>query len=74
MDCLNSGISKETWKPVSKGLRQREAEDLVCKLMQNLKICCFEITEVNPTLDKEDLMSEIVFIILHRRVNVLIMN
>jgi arginase len=42
--------------------------------MQNRKVCCFEITEVNPTLDKENLMSEIAFNILQRSVNVLMMN
>jgi arginase len=41
--------------------------------MQNRKICCFEITEVNPTLDKENLMAEIAFNILQRSVNVLMM-
>lgn len=74
VDCLDSSISKGTGTPVSKGLREREAEDLVSKFMQNRKICCFEITEVNPTLDKENLMSEIAFNILQRSVNVLMMN
>jgi len=74
VDCLDSSISKGTGTPVSNGLREREAEDLVSKLMQNPKICCFEITEVNPTLDRENLMSEIAFNILQRSVNVLMMN
>ena len=64
VDCLDSTISKGTGTPVSNGLREREAEDLVSKFMQNRKICCFEITEVNPTLDKENLMAEIAFNIL----------
>ena len=74
VDCLDSSISKGTGTPVSNGLREREAEDLVSKFMQNRKICCFEITEVNPTLDKENLMAEIAFNILQRSVNVLMMN
>ncbi len=74
VDCLDSTISKGTGTPVSNGLREREAEDLVSKFMQNRKICCFEITEVNPTLDKENLMAEIAFNILQRSVNVLMMN
>ncbi len=53
---------------------EREAEDLISKFMQNRKICCFEITEVNPTLDKENMMAEIAFNILQRSVNVLMMN
>jgi arginase len=74
VDCLDSTITKGTGTPVSNGLREREAEDLVSKFMQNRKICCFEITEVNPTLDRENLMAEIAFNILQRSVNILMVN
>ena len=74
VDSLDSSISKGTGTPVSNGLKEREAEDLISKLMQARKIACFEITEVNPTLDKENLMAEIAFNILQRSVNVLMMN
>jgi arginase len=74
VDSLDSSISRGTGTPVSNGLKEREAEDLISKFMQNRKICCFEITEVNPTLDKENLMAEIAFNILQRSVNVLMMN
>lgn len=74
VDSLDSAISKGTGTPVGNGLREREAEDLISKFMQNRKICCFEITEVNPTLDKENLMAEIAFNILQRSVNVVMMS
>jgi arginase len=74
VDSLDSSLTRGTGTPVSNGLREREAEDLVSKLMQNRKVCCFEITEVNPTLDKENLMAEIAFNILQRSVNVLMMS
>jgi arginase len=74
VDSLDSSISKGTGTPVGNGLREREAEDLISKFMQNRKVCCFEITEVNPTLDKENLMAEIAFAILQRSVNVLMMS
>jgi len=74
VDSLDSSISRGTGTPVSNGLREREAEDLISKFMQHRKICCFEIAEVNPTLDKENLMAEIAFNILQRSVNVLMMN
>lgn len=74
VDSLDASISKGTGTPVSNGLREREAEDLIAKFMQHRKICCFEITEVNPTLDRENLMAEIAFNILQRSVNVLMMN
>ena len=54
VDSLDSSISKGTGTPVSNGLKEREAEDLISKFMQNRKICCFEIAEVNPTLEKEN--------------------
>jgi arginase len=74
VDCLDAGITKGTGTPVENGLREREAEDLVSKFMQIRKVCCFEITEVNPTLDRENLMAEIAFNILQRSVNILLMN
>lgn len=74
MDSMDASISRGTGTPVGNGLREREAEDLISKFMQNRKICCFEITEVNPTLDRENLMAEIAFNILQRSVNVLMMS
>ncbi len=74
VDSLDSGISRGTGTPVSNGLREREAEDLLAALAQYHKICCFEVTEVNPTLDKENLMAEIAFNILQRTVNILSQN
>jgi arginase len=74
VDSLDSSISKGTGTPVGNGLKEREAEDLISKFMQNRKVCCFEIAEVNPTLDKENLMAEIAFNILQRSVNILMMN
>lgn len=74
VDSLDSSISRGTGTPVSNGLREREAEDLLAALAQNRKICCLEITEVNPTLDKENLMAEIAFNILQRTVNLLLMH
>jgi arginase len=74
VDCLDAGITKGTGTPVENGLKEREAEDLVSKFMQIRKVCCFEITEVNPTLDRENLMAEIAFNILQRSVNILLMN
>lgn len=74
VDSLDSSISKGTGTPVNNGLRERELEDLISKIMQTRKICCFEITEVNPTLDRENLMAEIAFNILQRSANVLMMH
>lgn len=74
VDSLDASISRGTGTPVRNGLKEREAEDLIAKFMQQRKVCCLEITEVNPTLDKENLMAEIAFNILQRSVNVVMMN
>ncbi len=74
VDSLDSSISRGTGTPVSNGLREREAEDLIASFMQHHKICCFEIAEINPTLDKENMMAEIAFNILQRSVNLLMLN
>lgn len=74
VDSLDSSISRGTGTPVSNGLKEREAEDLLASIMQNHKICCLEIAEVNPTLDKENLMAEIAFNIIQRSVNILLIN
>jgi len=74
VDSLDASITRGTGTPVGTGLKEREAEDLISKFMQHRKICCFEITEVNPTLDRENLMAEIAFNILQRSVNMLMMN
>jgi arginase len=74
VDSLDSSISKGTGTPVNNGLKEREAEDLISKFMQSRKVCCFEVSEVNPTLDKENMMAEIAFNILQRSINVLMMS
>lgn len=74
VDSIDASISRGTGTPVANGLKEREAEDIVTKVMQNRKVCCLEITEVNPTLDKENLMAEIAFTILQRSVNALMMS
>ena len=42
VDSLDSAISRGTGTPVSNGLKEREAEDMMASLMQNHKICCFD--------------------------------
>lgn len=73
VDSMDSSISRGTGTPVANGLRSKEAEDLLATMIQNHKVCCFEITEVNPTLDKENLMAEIAFTILQRCINQLML-
>ena len=69
VDSMDSSISKGTGTPVRNGITERDAGKLCVRLVQNEKVCCFEICEVNPTLDKENLMAENTFEILQRVVN-----
>ncbi len=72
VDSMDSGISKGTGTPVRNGISEKEAGSLCLSFIQNHKVCCFEISEINPTLDKENLMAENTFEILHRVVGRLI--
>ncbi len=72
VDSMDAAISKGTGTPVPNGITEKEAGNLVARLMQSNKVCCFEMVEVNPTLDKENLMAENAFEILVRATNQLI--
>ncbi len=69
VDSMDSSISKGTGTPVRNGITEKEAGSLCVRLIQNQKVCCFEICEVNPTLDKENLMAENTFEILQKVVS-----
>jgi len=74
VDAMDSSISKGTGTPVRNGITEKEAGSLLVHLIQNEKVCCFEISEVNPTLDKENLMAENTFEILQRAVSQLMVD
>jgi arginase len=69
VDSMDSSISKGTGTPVRNGITEKEAGSLCVRLIQSEKVCCFEICEVNPTLDKENLMAENTFEILQKVVS-----
>jgi arginase len=71
VDALDSAISKGTGTPVPNGITEREAGNLLARLMYSEKVCAFEMVEVNPTLDRENLMAENAFEILLRATNAL---
>ena len=72
VDSMDSSISKGTGTPVRNGITEKEAGSLLVRLIQNEKVCCFEISEVNPTLDKENLMAENTFEILQKVISQLV--
>src|SRR5690606_11928134 len=69
VDSLDVSVSKGTGTPAPNGMTAREAGNLVARLMTSDKVCCFEMSEVNPTLDIENRMAEVAFEILLRATN-----
>lgn len=74
VDALDPSISRGTGTPVKGGINEREAADIILDLIQNERICCLEFTEVNPTLDSENVMAETVFEILQKVVRQIELN
>ncbi len=66
VDALDPSISRGTGTPVKGGINEREAADIILELVQNERVCCLEFTEINPTLDSENVMAETVFEILSK--------
>lgn len=64
VDSLDSSISVGTGTPVANGLTVDEAIQLNAELIKDKRVCCWEIVEVNPTLDSENLMAENAFDVL----------
>jgi arginase len=64
VDSMDSSISKGTGTPVPEGLSVEEAIQLNAELIKDKRVCCWEIVEVNPTLDTENLMAENAFEVL----------
>lgn len=69
VDSMDPKVSKGTGTPVPRGLTNIEAGNFLSRLVQNPKVCCFEMVEVNPTLDKENMMAENAFRILQKVTN-----
>ncbi|MFA0960572.1 arginase [Roseivirga sp. BDSF3-8] len=64
VDSLDTDVSRGTGTPVPGGLTLNEAKELNSLLMANDKVVCWEMVEVNPTLDTENAMAENAFEVL----------
>lgn len=69
VDCMDPKVSMGTGTPVPSGINEREAGKLLQNLVSSPKVVCFEMVEVNPTLDKENIMAETAFEILVKVTN-----
>lgn len=72
VDSMDSRISSGTGTPVPNGLAVDEARALNEELAKDLKVCAWEICEVNPTLDTENRMAESAFEILEATAKVIL--
>lgn len=70
VDCMDPSVSVGTGTPVPNGLRIKETKELMVGLVSNPRLCCFEVVEINPTLDTENSMAETAFKILEAATNV----
>lgn len=65
MDC--DLVSKGTGTPVPNGFTPDEAYEIIEEILKSRKVACFEMVEINPTLDdKVNLMAETAFNILEK--------
>ena len=64
VDSMDPTFSLGTGTPVPNGLTVEEAIQLNAELIKDKRVCCWEIVEVNPTLDSENMMAEIAFEVL----------
>jgi len=70
MDC--DLVSTGTGTPVPNGYTPEEANSIIQNLIPSEKLICFEMVEINPTLDnKKNLMAETAFDILVNTTNTL---
>ncbi len=63
-----------TGTPVPDGLTVEEAIRLNAELIKDKRVCCWEIVEVNPTLDTENTMAEAAFEVLEATTKSLVDN
>lgn len=70
MDC--DLVSHGTGTPVPNGFSEAEVTELLTELVKSPKLCCFEVTEINPTLDeKTNTMADTAFRVLDQVSNII---
>lgn len=72
VDSIDPAISEGTGTPVENGFTVEEALQLTTLLARDPRVCCWEMVEVNPTLDSLNLMAENAFDILEAVTDALI--
>ncbi len=66
VDSMDPSISRGTGTPVEDGLMEDEARELLLWLVDDPRLCCLEVTEINPLLDVNgNSMAEAAFRVVH---------
>jgi arginase len=72
VDSMDPTVSRGTGTPVPGGFSEKEATELLQWLLEEDKVVCMEMTEINPVLDdKGNAMGEAAFRILEKAVKVI---
>lgn len=66
VDSLDPSVSKGTGISVPNGLKEIDAVEIILGLIKNERVCCFEVTEVNPILDIDKPMAKVAFNLLEK--------
>ena len=74
VDSLDPSVSVGTGTPVPNGLTKDQVCELNIELIKDQRVCCWEVVEVNPTLDTENKMATHAFDILEATAESLIDN
>ena len=61
VDSIDSNYSIGTGTPVAEGLTPGEELELNTLLVGDPRVVCWEIVEINPTLDSKNQMADIAF-------------
>jgi arginase len=69
VDSIDSSITKGTGTPVPNGFTLSEMKKILENLCKDPRLVCFEITEINPLLDKENETARKVFPVFKTAVN-----
>jgi arginase len=70
-DSLEGAISKGTGLPVDNGIMPTEAVNLIGIILEDPKVICFEITELNPSFDVNHATTNMVYQILEKSLSIL---
>jgi arginase len=69
IDSLDASLVPGTGTPVKNGLFVNETTKLLSEILKDQRLVCFEVTEINPLLDKENQTASRIFPIFRQAIN-----